>query len=102
MDTKQILLQKLCNYIIENKITLNDDDEDEFGQVVATIYLENVLKDTEIQVKSLTVDDLSVLSLHEFPVFKDNNKNSKYYGMIFDSTIEIGGSTVYISISDGY
>ena len=79
MDTKQILLQKLGNYIIENKITLNDDDEDEFGQVVATIYLEDVLKDTEIQVKSLTVDDLSVLSLHEFPVFKDNNKNSKYY-----------------------
>ena len=102
MDTKQLLLKNLCNYIIKNKITLNDEEEEDFGQVVATIELKRILRGTGIQVKTLTVDDLSVLSLHEFRVYKDNDKNSRYYGQIFESIVQIAGSNVYISISDGY
>lgn len=105
MKKSERLLKLFCNYIIDNKVCINDTEESDFGQNVANVELSKVLKGTNIDVRKLTVDDLSLLTLFNFEVFKDNKPSETdehYYGEICYTVVCATPNDVIIQIFDGF
>lgn len=109
------ILKLFCNYIIDNKVKLNDPEEDDCGQCVAEVNLSKVLEGTNIDVKKVTVEELSCLLLNNFSVCKDNKPiydededemdekvASNSYGEIFGTDLQVYWNDVIIQIWDGY
>ena len=103
MTKAERIVRYFCNYVIEHKVQINDPEEEDFGQCVSTIKLSKILKDTNIKVESLSVQDLAPLSKFSGNVFRNNDeKSGEYYGEIcFVRTIVMDGD-VLIEIWDGY
>lgn len=102
MKKSERILRAFCNYIINNKVKINDLEEDETGQCVAEIKLSDVLKDTNIDYKKVTVEELGCLNLFQFGVHKNNNEELKYYGEICYTNVLVAYGDVIIQIWDGF
>ena len=110
------ILKLFCNYIIDNKVKLNDPEEDDFGQCVAEVSLSKVLEGSNIDVKKVTVEELSCLLLNNFNVCKDNKPDFRgyseeekeyenprnYYGEIFGTSVQVYCNNVIIQIWAGF
>lgn len=110
------ILKLFCNYIIDNKVKLNDPEEDDYGQCVSEVSLAEMLKGTNIDVKKVTVEELSCLLLNNFSVCKDNKPDYRgyseeekeyerprnYYGEIFGTNVQVYWNDAIIQIWDGY
>lgn len=102
MRKSERILKAFCNYLIDNKVVLNDSDEDYFGQNVANVYLSDVLKDTDIDVMKLTVKDIGCLNLSEFEVYRDNHEDyGAFYGEVFSTAVYVSDDDVVVAIWDG-
>lgn len=112
MKKPERLLRLFCNYIIANKIRLNDPDEPDCGQVVATIKLSEILKGSNIKFENLTIGEVLEFSSHlyDLEIYPDNKRKEdkrtgyykNYYGTLFGVEMKIYDNDIIFDIWDGF
>lgn len=101
MTKIESIAKKLDKYIIDNNISLNDPDEDDFGQCVATFQLSKVIGLEAVG--KLTVSDM--WELCSMMSGREVSYRNKRYGYLFGIALKMSECSQYdldVEIWDGY
>lgn len=101
MSKVESIAKKLDKYIINNEIRLNDPDEDEYGQCVASFPLSAAIGSDAVG--KLTVSDM--WDLCGIMSDREVSYRNRYYGHLFAIGLKMSDSSQYdldVEIWDGY
>lgn len=100
MSKIESIAKKLDKYIIENQIRLNDPDEDDYGQCVASFPLSAAIGSDAV--RRLTVNDM--WSLCGTMANREISYRNRYYGHLFAIGLKMSESPydLDVEIWDGF
>lgn len=101
MTKIKLLAKRLDKYIIDNGIRLNDPDEDEYGQCVATFPLSAAIGSDAV--RRFTVSDM--WDLCGIMTDREVSYRNHYYGHLFAIGLKMSDSSKYdldVEIWDGF